>query len=468
VCASRGKIPKIESQHAQMDQNLNPDAVTLTKTLCGRLAAARFGDLSPAAVSQARRGVLDWIGCALAGSGHKTITTLLDVLQEVSGRPQATVLGRKLKLGLRDAPLANGQMGHVLDFDDTHMGGVVLHASSPVLAALFALAERAPVSGADLMLAYAVGFEAGVRTGWSAPGHHKGGWHLTGTLGTIAAGVAGGKLLGLDRQRLTYAMGIAATQAAGMQQNRGTMCKSFHAGKSAANGVLAALLAERGFDSTQEIIEGKKGFSRIFSDVAAPEQLNARLDEGWLIETNGHKPYACGVVLHPLIDAVIAIRNRDHIDPSTVSEISLRVHPFVLSITDVVDPSSGLQSKFSTLHSAAVALVDGAAGIAQYSDVKARDSVVAALRAKVKAVGDETLGKDEAYAVIVAGGKRHEVHIPHAGGTAENPMSDVAIEAKFLANATPVIGAGRAGRARDLVWALEKQADMRALIGLLA
>src|SRR6202043_1095258 len=287
-----------------MDQNLATEAETLTKTLCGYLAAAQFGDLSVAAMHQARRGVLDWIGCALAGSGHKTITTLVDVLQEVSGRPQATVLGRKLKLGLRDAPLANGQMGHVLDFDDTHMGGVVLHASSPVLAALFALSERAPaghepVSGADLMLAYAVGFEAGVRAGWSAPGHHKGGWHLAGTLGAIAAGVAGGKLLGLDPQRLTYAMGIAATQAAGMQQNRGTMCKSFHAGKAAANGVLAALLAERGFDSTQEIIEGKKGFSRIYSDVAAPEQLTAGLghgfENGWVIETNGHKPYACGV-----------------------------------------------------------------------------------------------------------------------------------------------------------------------------
>jgi 2-methylcitrate dehydratase PrpD len=456
-----------------MDQNLSPDAVTLTKTLCGRLAGARFSDLSQAARHQARRGVMDWIGCALAGSGHKTISTLLEVLQEVSGRPQATVLGRKLRLGLRDAPLANGQMGHVLDFDDTHMGGVVLHASSPILAALFALAERgpaerAPVSGADLMLAYAVGFEAGVRAGWSAPGHHKGGWHLTGTLGTIAAGVAGGKLIGLDTQRLTYAMGIATTQAAGIQQNRGTMCKSFHAGKSAANGVLAALLAERGFDSTQEIIEGKKGFARVYSDVAAPEELNAHLDQGWLIETNGHKPYACGVVLHPLIDAVIAIRNRDHIDPATVSKIILRVHPFVLSITDVADPSSGLQSKFSTLHSAAVALVDGDAGIAQYSDARARAPLVASLRGKVTAHGDETLGKDEAYAVIVAGNTRHEIHIPHASGTAANPMSDAAIEAKYLANATPVIGAERAERARDLVWSLDKQLDVRDLIALLA
>jgi 2-methylcitrate dehydratase PrpD len=451
-----------------MDQNLKTDAQTLTKTLCGHLAAAQFGDLSVAAQREARRGVLDWIGCALAGSGHKTITTLLAVLQDVSGKPQATVFGRKLKLGLLDAPLANGQMGHVLDYDDTHMGGVVLHTSSPVLAALFALAERAPVSGADFMLAYAIGFEAGVRAGRTAPGHHKGGWHLTGTLGSIAAGVASAKLLKLDRQRMTYAMGIAATEAAGMQQNRGTMCKSFHAGKAASNGVLAALLAERGFDSTQEIIEGKRGFSRIYSDVAEPEQLIAGLGDSWLIETNGHKPYACGVVLHPLIDAVIALRNRDGVDLAAVSEVNLRVHPLVLSITGVVEPSTGLQSKFSTVHSAAVALIDGDAGIAQYSDARAADPAVAALRRKVKAVADETLRKDEAYAAVVVGGKRHEVHIAHASGTADNPMSDAAIEAKFITNAAPVIGRERAERAHDFVQTLEAQADMAGLTALLA
>jgi 2-methylcitrate dehydratase PrpD len=451
-----------------MDQNLRPDAVTLTKTLCGHLAGTRFGDLSPAAVNEARRGVLDWIGCALAGSTHPTIAKLLAVLDEAGGRPQARVIGHSLRLGFLEAPLANGQMGHVLDFDDTHMGGVVLHASSPVLAALFALAERAPVSGADLMLAYAVGFEAGVRSGRAAPGHHKGGWHLTGTLGSIAAGVAGGKLIGLDAQRLTYAMGIAATQAAGMQQNRGTSCKSFHAGKAAANGVLAALLAERGFDSTQEIIEGRKGFSRIYSDVAAPDLLTAGLADRWVIETNGHKPYACGVVLHPLIDAMIALRDRDDIAPETVSEIKLRVHPFVLAITDVVEPQSGLQSKFSTIHSAAVALVDGAAGIAQYSDTKVSDPVVAALRRKVSAFADETLGKDEAFASIMAAGRRHDIHIAHASGTAANPMSDTAIEAKFLANAAPVISADRAARAAALVWSLERQPDVGRLLELLA
>jgi 2-methylcitrate dehydratase PrpD len=451
-----------------MDQNLSPDPITLTKTLCAHLADARFEDLSPAARNEGRRGVLDWIGCALAGSGHPTVEKLIAVLEEAGGRPQARILGRNLRLGFLDAPLANGQMGHILDFDDTHMGGVVLHASSPILAALFALAERKTVSGADLMLAYAVGFEAGVRTGRAAPGHHKGGWHLTGTLGSIAAGVAAGKLIGLGGQRLTYAMGIAATQAGGMQQNRGTSCKSFHAGKAAANGVLAALLAERGFDSTQEIVEGRRGFSRIYSDVAQIDALTAGLGGTWVIETNGHKPYACGVVLHPLIDAMIALRNRDRIAPEAVREIRLRVHPFVLSITDVVEPLSGLQSKFSTVHSAAVALVDGAAGIAQYSDIKARDPVVAALRRKVKAAADESLGKDEAHAAIITAAGAHEVHIAHASGTAANPMSNSAIEAKFLANAIPVIGADRAARAAADVWSLEKQANVGELLDLIA
>jgi 2-methylcitrate dehydratase PrpD len=451
-----------------MEQNLSTDAVTLTKTLCAHLAAAQFRDLSPKAVHEARRGVLDWVGCALAGSGYPTVSKLVGVLQEAGGRPQATVLGRNLKLGLLEAPLANGAMGHVLDYDDTHMGGVVLHTSSPVLAALFALAERAPVSGADLMLAYAVGFEAGVRTGRTAPGHHKGGWHLTGTLGSIAAGVAAGRLLGLDAQRLTYAMGIAATQAAGMQQNRGTMGKSFHAGKAASNGVLAALLAERGFDATQEIVEGEKGFARIYSDIAAPEQLTADLGGRWLIESNGHKPYACGVVLHPLIDAVIGVRNAHAIDPGAVETIELRVHPLVLSITGVREPSTGLQSKFSVAHSAAVALIDGAAGVAQYSDTRAADPAVAALRRKVRPIADATLRRDEAHAAIAIGAQRYEAHIPHASGTADNPMSDVAIEAKFLANAAPVVGAERARRACERVWSLEKAADVQELIALLA
>jgi 2-methylcitrate dehydratase PrpD len=209
-----------------MEQSLDTRAVTLTKTFCNHLAATTYESLTPAAVRECKRGILDWLGCALAGSPHSEIDITLETLKLNGGRPVATVIGRGLKLGLLEAPIANGQMGHLLDYDDTHMGGVVLHASSPILAALFALAEHldevrgatnpgsTPVSGREFMLAYATGFEAGVRVGRTAPGHHDGGWHLTGTLGTIAAGAACAKLLGLTGQQMTYALAIAATQAA--------------------------------------------------------------------------------------------------------------------------------------------------------------------------------------------------------------------------------------------------------------
>jgi len=451
-----------------MTQRGNSVPLTPTKALCAHLAGVQYGDLTQAALREARRGILDWVGCALAGSTHPTIGKLLGVLKEVSGRQQATVIGHDLKLGLLDAALANGQMGHVLDLDDTHMGGVVLHPSSPILATLFALAERAPVSGADLMVAYIVGFEAGVRSGRASPGHHTGGWHPTGTLGSIAAGVAAGRLLHLDEQQLVYAMGIAATQAAGMQLNRGTSCKSFHAGKAAANGALAALLAQSGFDSSQEIIEGKKGFCHIYSDTAEPEQLVAGLGRTWMVEGNGHKPYACGILLHPLIDAVIALRQHASADISKLEELVLQVHPQALTVSGIMEPATGLQAKFSALHSAAAAFLDGAAGTAQYTDAKVVDPGIVAIRRKIRFEVNEALRKDETRATLTAGGTRYEQYVEHASGTVFNPMTDQAIEEKFKANSMPIVGEERAKRICDMVWSLERQTDVRDLIALMS
>ncbi|MDX1485286.1 MAG: MmgE/PrpD family protein [Alphaproteobacteria bacterium] len=436
----------------------------LTADLCAFLSRVDFADLPPAAVHEARRGVLDWIGCALAGSQGETITKLLAVLGALGGKPVATVLARDMKLGLLEAPIANGQMGHLLDFDDTHMDGVILHTSSPVLAALFALADARPVDGKTLIAAYVTGFEAGIRAGKAAPAHHDGGWHLTGTLGTIAAGIACARQLGLDGEQLTFAAGIAATQAAGMQQNRGTMCKSFHAGRAASNGVLAALLAEAGFDSSPEIIEGKRGFARIYSAATDTDALLAGLGEEWLIEKNGYKPYACGVVQHPLIDAMIKLAKDFGIGAEEIKSVEAKVHPGVITITGVEDPETGLKSKFSLTHSAAVAYLDGNAGIGQYTDARAVAPDVAALRRKIIPVAAEQFRRDEAEASIeTVSGARHSVHIDHATGTVENPMSDDALEAKFTANAEPVLGADGARRVADLVWRLDALDDMREL-----
>jgi len=444
------------------------DGPAYTQEFASFIGHLRFEDLPPATVHAARRGMLDWLGCALAASRHPTIDKVIAVLDANGSSPRATVLGRAVRLSHSDAALVNGQMGHLLDYDDTHMGGVVLHASSPVLAALLSAAERTPVSGKDLIVAYVSGFEAGLRVGRSAPGHHPGGWHLTGTLGTFAAATAVAKLNQLDAQRITYALGIAGTQASGMQQNRGTMCKSFHAGRAASNGLLAALLAEAGFDSSEEIVEGKRGFSRIYSDVAAPEQMTAELGTKWQIDGNGHKPYACGVVLHPAIDAMIELGKDPQLRLEDIESITLRVNPLVVSITGTVAPTTGLHSKFSIYHSAAVALIDGEAGVAQYTDERAMDARVLIVRDKISVLSDDTLRRDEAIAEMVCHGKVYTAHIAHATGTVKNPMSDAALQVKFLANAVPIIGDERAKQVIDLVFALDDLSDVRELINLCA
>src|SRR5262249_41101329 len=265
--------------------------------------------------------------------------------------------------------------------------------------------------------------------------------------------------------RLYHALGSAATQAAGMQQNRGTMCKSFHAGKAASNGLLAALLAEQGFDSTDEMIEGKRGFCRIYSDKAAPELVLEELGTRWEIARNGHKPYACGVVLHPALDAMIALRGTQVRTPAEITRVELAVHPFAVRITGLADPETGLQSKFSIYHAAAAAYLDGCAGIAQFTDQRAAMADVVALRGKIEARIDESLEKDQAAATLyLAGGERVEARIEHASGTIDNPMSDRAIEDKFMANATPVVGEERARQVTAAAWALDALADVRDVV----
>jgi 2-methylcitrate dehydratase PrpD len=440
-----------------LEYGAKPLDLNITTAFCEFLAGFSYDDLPTKAVHEAKRGVLDWIGCAIAGSRHPTISKTLAVLSAVGGKPQATVFGRNLKLGLLEAPIMNGQMGHILDYDDTHMDGVILHTSSPVLAALFALAEHRHLDGRTLIAAYAAGFEAGVRTGKASPDHHDGGWHLTGTLGTIAAGVAAGRAIGLDGTALTYAIGTAATQCGGMQQNRGTMCKSFHAGRAASNGVMAALLAEQGFDSSPEIIEGKRGFCRIYSATSKPEAVLDQLGSRWEIMGNGYKPYACGIVQHPLIDAMIDLGDKTNLGVGEIERIDVCVHPGVVTITGVHEPESGLKSKFSLTHSASVAFLDHAAGIAQYSDQRAMDSDIAAMRGKIVVETDDNFRRDEARAIVVTkSGETHEVHIEHANGTIDNPMSDAALEEKFRQNAEPVIGVDQAEKIIQLVWQLDE------------
>ncbi|MFM1815506.1 MAG: hypothetical protein RLZ98_2201 [Pseudomonadota bacterium] len=441
-----------------------PLDLAMTQRLCRFLTEFSYADLPDAVIHEAKRGLLDWLGCAMAGSGHPTVAIQLEVMRSLSGAPCATVLAHGCRLGLLEAPIVNGQMGHVLDYDDTHLDGVVLHASSPVLSALLALVDARGGTGRDLITAYVAGFEAGVRVGKAAPRHHDGGWHLTGTLGTIAAGVASGRFIGLDAASLVHCSGIATTQASGMQQNRGTMCKSFHAGRAASNGLLAALLAEKGFDSSPEIFEGRRGFVRIYSSEAAPGRILEGLGEHWEIASNGYKPYACGIVQHPCIDAMIQLAAESGIAPGDVEHYEIRVNPAAVRITGVEEPETGLKSKFSLKHSAAVGYLDGNAGIPQYSDARATAQDIKAARAKITIATVDSYGIDEAEAEVVAiDGRRHVVHVDHATGTVENPLSDSQIEDKFRANTEPVLGVEKTRLLADLVWRLDTLDECRSI-----
>jgi 2-methylcitrate dehydratase PrpD len=451
-----------------VDYGAAPLGLGLTRQFAAFVADTGFKHLSEEVRKAARRGVLDWMGCALAGSRHPTVDILVGTLTALKSSEIAPVLGRDIRLGLREAALANGQMGHVLDFDDSHLDGVILHASSPVLPALLALAETRRISGRELITAYALAFEAGVRSGRAAPLHHAGGWHLTGTLGTIAAGVAVAKALRLDTERVTNAMALAATQAAGMQQNRGTMAKSLHAGIAASNGLFAALLASNGYDGSDEILEGKRGFCRIYSRETDEGALLGQLGTRWEISRNGHKPYACGVVLHPAIDAMIALGWRVG-DANAVRKIELRVNPAAVSITGVVKPRSGLKAKFSLTHTAAVSFLDRAAGVEQFSDTRATGKDVAAFSALISVIADEGLARDQAVATLWLHVGTSLVHrVEHASGTADNPMSDEALEAKFMANAAPVIGSEATARLLEAIDHLEQLEDVTELTRITA
>lgn len=451
-----------------VDYGAAPLGLGLTRRLAAFFTDMDYADLPKEARKAARRGVLDWMGCALAGSPHPTVDILVGTLAALKSSGMAPVLGRNIRLGLREAALANGQMGHVLDFDDSHLDGVILHASSPVLPALLAIAETRRISGRELITAYALAFEAGVRAGRAAPRHHAGGWHLTGTLGTIAAAVAVAKALQLDGERMANAMALAATQAAGMQQNRGTMAKSLHAGLAASNGLLAALLASNGYDGSDEILEGKRGFCRIYSSETDETALLDQLGSRWEILRNGHKPYACGVVLHPAIDAMIGL-GRQIGDTDGVRRVELRVNPAAVSITGVVKPRSGLKAKFSLIHTAAVSFLDRAAGVEQFSDTRAQGRDVAAFSTQISVIADEGLARDQAAATLwLHDGTSLTHRVEHASGTADNPMSEEALEAKFSANAAPVIGSEATARLLEAIDRLEQLEDVTELTRITA
>jgi len=415
---------------------------------------------------QGKRCFLDLIGVALGGANEPLSKILVKMVKDFGGKPQATVLGHGFKTSVMNAALVNGAMAHALDFDDTYVGSG--HPSAPLIPAVLSVAEWKGLSGKSALEAFILGYEVETRIGVGmGPKHYERGWHSTSTIGRFGAAIAAGKLLGLSLQEMKMALGLAGTQASGLRLVFGTMTKPFHPGKSAYDGVLSAILAQRGFTCAPNIIEGKKGYLETLGDDSKLEPMVKGLGKKYEVLNNTFKPYAACLLTHPTIDAIIDMRNKYGLKPDEVEAIQCDVGKFCLDAAGQVEPKTGLAGKFSTYYCAALALAEGVAGEDMFTDKKVLDPKMIALRKKVKA-GVVPRYKDTEAKVTIAtkGGKKYSAYVDTPKGDPRNPPTDEDLENKFRSLAPPVLSKPKIDSLIKTIWNLEKLGNVRQLIRL--
>ena len=421
----------------------------------------------PAAVTEAAGLCLtDWIGAAIRGSTEPLATALDAVIAATGSDPQATILGRGRRTSALLAALANGAHGHALDFDDTHLASIV-HGSAPVAPAVLAIGEWRRRPGAEVVAAFVAGFEVETRIGRViGPRLADRGWHVTALLGHFGAAAAAGRLLGLTAEQLGRAFGIAGTQAAGLEQSLGTMCKPLHPGKAAMHGILAALLAREGFTGPVGILDERAGLPGTFAGITdltpAVEDLGKRFE----ILENSTKLYAACHLLHATIDAGRAIRARAAPAPEAIAEVECHVHPLAVQVAAIPEPRTGLEAKFSAAYCAALALTRGDAAESEFT---APDPGLLGLAGRIRPVADPALGIPEArIRVRLRDGRVLDEVVRAARGTPGHPVSRQEVEEKFRRLAGVVLPAPRVGRLLETLEHLAELPDIGALVALTA
>lgn len=433
----------------------------VTKTLAAWIEACHSSDVPEDVKRQGLRTFFNWLGCAVGGASHETVDLALKAVRPFSGSPTSTVVGRAERLDALHAALINGISSHVLDYDDTHLK-TIIHPAGPVASALLAVAEIRPVTGEQFLHALTIGVEVECRIGNCVyPDHYDRGWHITGTAGVFGAAAAVGKLIGLDSKRITWALGVAATQSSGLREMFGTMCKSFHPGRAAQNGAMAAFLAEAGFDSSERSIEAPRGFANVLSTKQDYAQITDGLGEQWEAGLNSYKPFACGIVIHPTIEGCIELKTELGKDIDAIAAVELQAHPLVLELTGKREPRTGLEGKFSVFHAAAAALLKGDGSPAAFTDELVNEAALIALRRKVTVTADHDCAEDAVrIAIRLADGRVIEKHVEHAVGSIERPLTDAKLETKFVKQSAAVIGEAKAVRLAKAAWAVAESRNV--------
>ncbi|HTW54273.1 MAG TPA: MmgE/PrpD family protein [Stellaceae bacterium] len=450
-----------------MDGLMVNSGANLTRTLADRAVAITYEALPDEVCELARQCILDYLGVGLAGADDELARILLDELTEAGGKAQAGVIGHAARLPALSAALVNGATAHALDYDDVNLA-MPGHPSVAILPALLALAEERQASGKAVIAAFVAGYETCCRIGMALrPGHYTRGFHATGTVGAFGAAAACAHLLGLDAEATARALGIAGTQSAGLKSQFGTMCKPFHAGKAAQNGLLAARLAARGFSSRPDLVECEQGFAATHAPEFLPEKALADPKRGFHIFNNLFKYHAACYMTHAPIECGRQLRERG-VTPGDIAAIRLKAHQAIDKVCNILAPADGLEAKFSLRQTVAMALsgVD-TASLGAYSVATATDPGLMALRERVNFDFREDM--PEAGAEIDVALK--DGRTLSASFDAGIPMADIAAQGrrlaeKFDALAAPVVGDSRARELRATIVGLDAVRDVGALMKL--
>jgi 2-methylcitrate dehydratase PrpD len=444
------------------------ETVAATQILGRFIAESRFDSLPKALRHEGRRSILNHVGCALGVARDPAVITALEIMRDVSGKPRATVLGQHDRLGVMEAAFVNAIASNLLDYDDTHLN-TVIHPSAPVAPVALALGEELGASGAEVLHAFLLGGEIACRIGNAvSPGHYARGWHITASCGVFGAAVAAARLMRLSAEETAHALGIAASQSGSIIENLATAAKNIGVGNAARNGILAARFAARGYRAAPLAIEGPLGWARAMGDEPVLAEITEGLGQRWEIARNTYKPYAAGIVFHAVIDACLALREQlgttvEHIKSVTVAGDALLLARGDREVRNERD------TRVSIHHCAAIALALGRADVADFEMPAVQDASLTALRAKVVAACDASLPRGAARVTItVADGSTHQVYVEHPRGSAERPLSDAELAAKYRANAA--LGGTTADMEGQIaaLWALDRLASIAPLMALLS
>jgi len=373
------------------------------------------------------------------------------------------VIGRRERIDALSAAFLNAAGANVFDYCDTHLPTVV-HPTAPLAPAALAMAELRKISGPQFLTAFVLGFEIECRVGAAvSPGHYPKGWHITSTCGVFAAAAAAGKLLGLGVQAMVWAFGTAATQSAGLCECLGWPAKSVSVGNAARNGLWSALLAERGFSGPAEPLAGSQGFFAVMDEPVNWDGLLAGLGSDWQVANNSLKPYPAGFVIHPLLDLALDWRRAN--PDAVVERVRARGNPLLLQRTDRPDVGTGREAQVSLQHAVAAALVQGKAGLEQFTDACVNDPAVSAMRRKIEVAANPGLSTIAAEMdFVTADGKTHTVSTQAARGSAANPLKDAEIEDKLRTEAASWQKGHDIQPLIDAVWAIDRSDDVSALM----